>query len=168
MSDSDRHECLSYQTGHQEDSHMKLQQLSLFLENRPGQVKVPCKILAEAGINILALSLADTEQFGILRLIVKDWQKGKQALEKAGCIVTLTDVLAVDVPDKPGGLADALDIIDKAGLGVEYMYAFTSGTRGKNAALIFRFEDPDAAIKAVEARGLKVLSSEELLARVGA
>jgi hypothetical protein len=147
---------------------MKLKQLSLFLENRPGQVKVPCRILAQAGINILALSLADTEQFGILRLIVTDWEKGKAALEKAGCIVTLTDVLAVDVEDRPGGLADALDIIDKAGLGVEYMYAFTAGARGQKAALIFRFEDPDAAIKAIEARGLRVLSSEQLFARVGA
>jgi hypothetical protein len=146
---------------------MKLQQLSLFLENRPGQVKVPCKILAQAGINILALSLADTEQFGILRLIVKDWARGKTALEKAGCIVSLTEVLAVDVEDKPGGLADALDIIDTAGLGVEYMYAFTAGARGQKAALIFRFEDPDAAIQAIEARGLKVLSSEQLFARVG-
>lgn len=147
---------------------MKLQQLSLFLENRPGQVKIPCRVLAQAGINILALSLADTEQFGILRLIVREWEKGKQALEKAGCVVSVTDVLAVDVEDRPGGLADALDIIEQAGLGIEYMYAFTSGTRGQKAALIFRFEDPDAAIQALQARGLKVLSSDELFKRVGA
>ena len=145
---------------------MKLEQLSLFLENRPGQVKVPCRILAKTGINILALSLADTEQFGILRLIVKDWLNAKQALEKAGCVVSLTEVLAVDVDDRPGGLADALETIDQANLGIEYMYAFTSGSRGAKAALIFRFEDPDAAIKALSARGLRVLTSEELFSRV--
>jgi len=146
---------------------MKLHQLSLFLENRPGQVKVPCRILANAGINILTLSLADTEQFGILRLIVKDWQKGKEALERAGCVVTITEVLAVDVEDRPGGLADALETIENAGLGIEYMYAFTSGARGVKAALVFRFEDPDAAIEKLSKHGLRVLTADELFARIG-
>jgi hypothetical protein len=146
---------------------MKLHQLSLFLENKPGQVKVPCQILSKAGINILTLNLADTQQFGILRLIVQDWKRGKEVLEKAGCVVNVTEVLAVDVPDKPGGLAEALEIIEKAGLGIEYMYAFTADRRGDKAALIFRFEDPDAAIKALKNKGLRVVESEELFKRIG-
>jgi hypothetical protein len=145
---------------------MKLHQLSLFLENRPGQVKVPCQVLADSGINILTLSLADTAQFGILRLLVEDWQKAKAALEKAGCVVNVTEVLAVDVDDQPGGLARALAVMESAGLGIEYMYAFTSGTRGAKAALVFRFEKPDEAIRKLTAAGMKVLSSEELFSRV--
>ena len=150
---------------HKEDS-MKLQQLSLFLENKPGQIKVPCRVLAKAGVNILTLSLADTQQFGILRLIVKDWQKAKKVLEEAGCIVNLTEVLALDVSDRPGGLADLLDLLDKAKLDIEYMYAFTSGARGHKAALIFRFEDPDAAIKVLGKHEITVIPAEDLFARL--
>jgi hypothetical protein len=145
---------------------MKLQQLSLFLENKPGQIKVPCRVLAKAGINVLTLSLADTQQFGILRLIVKDWQKAKKVLEDAGSIVNLTEVLALDVADKPGGLADLLDLLDKAKLDIEYMYAFTSGTRGHKAALIFRFADPDAAITVLEKNDITVISADKLFARL--
>lgn len=145
---------------------MKLQQLSLFLENKPGQIKVPCRVLAEAGINILTLSLADTQQFGILRLIVKDWSRAKKALEKAGCIVNLTEVLALDVADRPGGLAELLELLDQAKLDIEYMYAFTSGTRGHKAALIFRFADPDAAIKVLKQAAITIVGSEELFARL--
>jgi len=145
---------------------MKLQQLSLFLENKPGQIKIPCRVLAKAGINILTLSLADTQQFGILRLIVKDWQKAKKVLEDAGCIVNLTEVLALDVADRPGGLGDLLDLLDKARLDIEYMYAFTSGTRGKKAALIFRFADPDAAIRELNQQGISIIPGEDLFARL--
>jgi hypothetical protein len=145
---------------------MKLHQLSLFLENKPGQIKVPCQVLGKAGINILTLSLADTQQFGILRLIVKDWAAAKRALEAAGCIVNVTEVLALDVSDKPGGLAGLLDLLDKSKLDIEYMYAFTSGTRGHKAALIFRFEDPDAAIKVLGKEDVKILGAEELFARL--
>jgi hypothetical protein len=145
---------------------MKLQQLSLFLENKPGQIKVPCRVLAKAGINILTMSLADTQQFGILRLIVKNWEQAKKALEGAGCIVNVTEVLALDVTDKPGGLADLLDILDKSKLDIEYMYAFTSGARGRKAALIFRFADPDAAIKVLGKHDITILTAEKLFARL--
>jgi hypothetical protein len=153
------------ETPHRSDP-MKLQQLSLFLENKPGQIKIPCRVLAKAGINILTLSLADTQQFGILRLIVKDWQKAKKVLEDAGCIVNLTEVLALDVADRPGGLGDLLDLLDKARLDIEYMYAFTSGTRGKKAALIFRFADPDAAIRELNQQGISIIPGEDLFARL--
>ena len=95
---------------------MKLKQLSA-LPGKQARARSarPCRLLAEAGINILTLSLADTQQFGILRLIVADWQKAKQVLEEAGCVVKVTEVVAVEVPDRPGGLAEVLEVIEKAG-----------------------------------------------------
>lgn len=143
---------------------MKLKQLSLFLENKPAHLKMPCKVLEEAGINIFTLSLADTEQFGILRLLVKDWEQAKEVLEKAGCVVNIAEVVAIEVADKPGGLAGLLDVIDEAGLNIEYMYAFTFG-RGGNAVMIFRFEDPDAAIKALEAKSVAAVAGADLYQR---
>ncbi len=148
---------------------MKIRQLSLFLENRPGQLRVPCRVLGDAGVDILTMSLADTQQFGILRLIVRDWEKAKQVLEKAGVVVNVTEVLAVDVPDRPGGLASVLEAFEKAGLGIEYMYAFALGReRGKNATLVFRLEDPDKAAKALTSYGVKLVSANELFQRAGA
>ncbi len=148
---------------------MKIRQLSLFLENRPGQLRVPAKVLGDAGIDILTMSLADTQQFGILRLIVKDWERARKALEGAGIVVNVTDVLAVDVPDRPGGLAGVLEAFEKARLGIEYMYAFAaSRERGKHATLVFRLEDPDRAAKLLETHGVKLVSSDELFARAGA
>ena len=145
---------------------MKLHQLSLFLENRPGTLKIPIRALADAKINLLALCLADTSEFGILRLIVREWEKGKEVLQKAGCVVNITEVLALDVSDQPGGLASVLALLEEADLEIEYMYAFTSGQRGKKAALIFRFEDPDAAIKLLEKHGINIIAPVELFARV--
>lgn len=145
---------------------MKLTQLSLFLENKPGQLKMPCRVLADAGINIVTLSLADTQQFGILRLIVKDWQKAKQVLEAAGCVVNVTEVLAIDVEDRPGGLLAILEILEKANLAIEYMYAFAAGPRAPKATLVFRFENPDAAVKALAANGINVVGSVELFDRL--
>ncbi len=98
---------------------MRLHQLSLFLENRPGQLRAPCQVLAQAGIDILTTSLADTAQFGILRLVVRDWQKAKAALEAAGMVVNVAEVVPVEVDDRPGGLLSALSARDRAGLGIE-------------------------------------------------
>ena len=148
---------------------MKLRQLSLFLENRPGQLRVPAKVLGDAGIDILTMSLADTQQFGILRLIVKDWERAKKILDAAGIVVNVTEVLAVDVPDRPGGLAGVLEAFEKAELGIEYMYAFAaSRERGTDATLVFRLADPDRAAKVLASHGVKLVSSEELFARAGA
>lgn len=144
---------------------MKLQQLSLFLENRPGRLGAPLEAIAAEGINILTLSLADTAQFGILRLIVRDWDKAKAVLERAGWIVNLTEVVAVDVPDRAGGLAEVLEVLEGAGLNIEYMYAF-SLRRGDKAILIFRFENPDQAIQVLLDKGLHVVDAEELLSYV--
>jgi hypothetical protein len=147
---------------------MKIRQLSLFLENRPGQLRVPCKVLGDAGIDILTMSLADTQQFGILRLIVKDWKHARDVLEAAGQVVNVTDLLALDVPDRAGGLASVLELFEKTGLGVEYMYAFTLRERGKSATLLFRLEDPDAAAVKLAAAGLALVSADELFRRAGA
>jgi hypothetical protein len=144
---------------------MKLHQLSLFLENKPGQLKMACELLARAGINILTLSLADTKQFGILRLIVRDDARAQQVLAKAGFVAKVTEVLAIEVADRPGGLAEILAAIEGAGLNVEYMYAFTFGSAGK-ATMIFRFDDPDAAITKLKAKGVNFVDGVELFARV--
>jgi hypothetical protein len=147
---------------------MKIRQLSLFLENRPGQLRVPCKVLGDAGIDILTMSLADTQQFGILRLIVRDWARAKQVLEAAGQVVNVTELLALDVPDRPGGLAEVLAVFERTGLGVEYMYAFGVRGRGTAATLLFRLENPDAAAETLAAAGVSLVSAEELLRRAGA
>jgi hypothetical protein len=144
-----------------------LHQLSLFLENRRGQIKVPCEVLGRAGIDIVTLSLADTQQFGILRLVVKDWERAKKTLEDAGMVVNVTEVVPVEVPDRPGGLASVLEVLDRGGLPIEYMYAFASGPRGGTAALVFRFEEPQKAARLLREAGLRVLEEGELLSRVG-
>ena len=144
---------------------MKLQQLSLFVENRPGQLRGPCETLGKAGVDILTMSLADTAQFGILRFIVSDWQRAKQALEAGGMVVNVTEVVPIEVDDRPGGLARVLATIEEAGLSVEYMYAFAGGPKPGKAAIVFRFEDPDRALAAVKQRGLRVVDADELLGK---
>ncbi len=145
---------------------MKIPQLSMFMENKPGRLSDPCRRLAEAGINIVTLSLADTQQFGILRLIVRDWEKAREVLAQAGCVVTVTEVVATEVEDKPGGLATLLEVIEKAGLNIEYMYAFTFRS-GDRAVLVFRFNDADAAIQVLQENGINVIGGVELYDRAG-
>jgi hypothetical protein len=141
---------------------MFVKQLSLFIENRSGRLAAACDALAAQKINILALSLADTADFGILRLIVSDPDAGHAALKKAGFTVVANDVLAVEVEDKPGGLARILDVLDRSKINVEYMYAFSS-IRTKRAALIFRFENSDAAIKVLSSAGIGVMNRIDVL-----
>lgn len=139
---------------------MKLNQLSVFLENRLGRLSTPCRALAAAGVNIITLSLADTQKFGILRIIVRDWRRGQAALEAAGCTVNLAEVVAVPVADRPGGLAEVLETIEKARLNLEYMYAFTVRA-GDKALMVFRFEDPDAAIQLLKSKDIQVIDAVE-------
>jgi hypothetical protein len=140
---------------------MKLKQLSLFLENKPGTLSNPCRILAQAGVNLVTLTVADTLQFGILRIVVGDWEKAKKLLEDQGCVVKMSDVVAIEVPDRPGGLLEILDVLEQAHINVEYMYAF--GTKKNDRAiLIFRFDDPDAAIQALQGHKINVVGSVEL------
>ena len=140
---------------------MKIHQLSLFAENKPGHIAAPARLLARGGIDIRSLYLADIQQYGILRMIVSDWRKAAAMLESQGFAVNVTEVLAVEVPDRPGGLADVLEALDGTGMNIEYMYAFP--VRGDEAILIFRFADPDAAIARLQTAGINLLASEELL-----
>jgi hypothetical protein len=144
------------------EAKMKLQQLSLFLENRPGQLREPCEVLAAAGIDLLTMSLADTAQFGILRFIVRNPEQAREVLENAGLVARTTDVVAVEVDNEPGGLLGVLRVIDDAGLGVEYMYDFGAASRTGKAAIVLRFEDPDAAVEALRAGGIRMLEAEDL------
>jgi len=140
---------------------VKVKQISIFLENKSGRLAQVTQILAENGINIRALSLADTADFGILRVIVNDAEKASNILKTAGYTLGETDVLAVEVPDRPGGLANILLPLWKAGLDVEYMYAFVQRT-GENAIMIFRFEDVDKAIEALKESSVRILSGKEV------
>ena len=144
---------------------MKIHQLSLFLENQPGQMIEPCRLLARAGINIRTLSLADTRQFGILRVIVSDWKNAAALLENAGYVVNVTEVVAIEVGDRPGGLADLMAVFENTGINIEYMYAFPFG-RQDRAVLIFRFDQPDAAIARLQAAGINVVESVNVYNRV--
>lgn len=146
---------------------MKLHQLSLFLENKPGQLNEPCRLLADAGVNIRTLSLADTERFGILRMIVSDWQRAAAVLKEAGYLASATEVVAVEVADRPGGLSEILDALGNSGVNIEYMYAFTFG-RCDRAVLIFRFDNPDGAIALLQAAGINVVGSVEVYNRIEA
>jgi hypothetical protein len=138
---------------------MKVKQVSIFLENKAGRLAEVTNTLGKAGINIRALSLADTSDFGILRLIVNDYEKAARVLKENGFTVGETEVLAVEVPDRPGGLGGILSIIHEAGMNVEYMYAFVERS-SDNAVLIFRLDNIDEAIRALSSKGVKVLKGE--------
>ena len=140
---------------------MKITQLSVFAENKPGHILAPVRLLAENGVDLRALSLADTQRFGILRMIVSDAEKAARLLEEEGFLVKLTAVLALKVPDRPGGLSDLLNVLDGTAVNIEYMYAFPYRDGGSKATLIFRFDDPDAAEKLLEAAGIHPLGNEE-------
>ena len=127
---------------------MKLNQLSIFAENKPGSLNKICKLLAENDIDILTLSLADTTDFGILRIITKDWEKARDVLTRNQIIVRVTDVVAVEVPNRPGGMCSSLDTLSRYSINVEYMYAFAAT---KAAVIIFRFDAPDVAIEKLKA-----------------
>lgn len=140
---------------------MKVEQISVFLENRAGRLSDVTRTLAEAGINIRALSLADTSDFGILRLIVTDHEKAKKVLKENGFTVGRTTVVPVEVMDTPGGLHTILDVLSSNQINVEYMYAFVQQS-GKNAVLIFRFDRTDQAIEVLQKNGVKIISGDEL------
>ncbi len=142
---------------------MKVKQLSLFLENKPGALSRPVQLLGKAKCNILALSLADTQQFGILRFILQDWEKALVLLEKEGFVVKVTDMVALEVTDAPGGLAAILAALEKTHVNLEYMYGFTQRKEGKGL-LVFRFDDPDRAIDALQKKGINPVRSVELFA----
>ena len=140
---------------------MKVEQISIFLENKPGALENVTRLLKEANINIRTLSLADTSDFGILRLIVNDVNKTIKVLSDNGLRVSKTTVVAAEVPDRPGGLHSILQVLAKNNINVEYLYAFVEKS-GENAVIIFRFDSPDNAIDVLLKNGFIVLPGEKL------
>lgn len=140
---------------------MKVEQISVFIENEAGRLAQVTRILGEAGINIRGLSLADTSDFGILRLIVSDPGLAKNILRTNGFTINETGVIAIEVEDKPGGLANVLLTLAKAGQNVEYMYAILEKSKDK-AVIILRFDNIDEAIAALLTHGVSVLRGEEV------
>jgi len=140
---------------------LKIKQISVFLENKSGRLAKVTRVLGENSINIRALSIADTTDFGILRLIVNDPDAAFKALKGAGFSVNVTDVIAVEIPDVPGGLAGPLEGLRDAGINIEYLYAFL--TRASKAALVvFRVEQIDEAIRVLQDKGVRILDGDEV------
>jgi len=141
---------------------MKIEQISVFLENKAGRLASLVSSLGDMGINIRAISLADTSDFGIVRMIVNDTAGAKAVLKDRGFTVSLTEVIAVEIADKPGELAGLLGFVETAGLNVEYIYGPTGSIR-ENAVLILRFDDLNKAIDTLSAQGINILKSSEVL-----
>lgn len=140
---------------------MLAEQISVFIENKEGRLAEVTAILRDAQVNIRALSLADTTDFGVLRLIVNDNEKATAALKREGFTVGKTQVLAVEVQDEPGGLNNVLDPLWENGVNVEYMYAFAN-PQCKNAIMIFRFDDLVKAQEILARKNIKVISNQEI------
>ena len=142
---------------------MKVEQIAIFLENKSGRLSEITGVLADNNINIRSLSLADTADFGILRLIVDKVSEAERVLKEGGFTVGKTHVIAVEVPDRVGGLASVLKVIEQANLNVEYMYAFVNKS-DENAVMIFRFEEIEEALETLKKAGITTLSSAQICA----
>ena len=140
---------------------MLVKQISVFLENKSGRLADVTRILGDKGINISALSIADTTDFGILRLIVNNPEEALEELKSNGFAVSCTDVVAIGVSDRPGGIAQVLEIFDRESIGIEYMYAFV-GKNGSEAFVIIRLENPQKALELLIKDGVRVMSSKEV------
>ena len=140
---------------------MRVEQIAVFLENKSGRLAEITRILAENEINIRALSVADTADFGILRLIVDKVDRAQEVLRAGGFTVGKTNVVAVEVPDRAGGLASVLRVINEANINVEYMYAFVNKS-GSDAVLIFRFDEMDQAIEVLKANDFVLLTGPQI------
>ena len=139
---------------------MKLTQLSIFLENKKGRLFEVCALLGKDKINIRALSVAESEEFGVLRLVVDKPEAAVRVLKKSGFVASLTDIVAVEVEDRPGGLAGILRVFDKANINVEYMYGFVEKFSDR-AILVFRFDDPDKALRVLKQKKIKIVGKKD-------
>lgn len=140
---------------------MKVKQISIFLENKKGHLLEVVETLGKAGVNIRALSIADTSEFGILRIIVPDPDIAKKALKKGGFTYNENDVIAVGVSDKPGGLAVALKVLSENEINVEYLYAFVNRSEDR-AVVVLKTEDLDKSIKVLKKAGISILQPKEV------
>ncbi|MDR2770924.1 MAG: ACT domain-containing protein [Clostridiales Family XIII bacterium] len=140
---------------------MTIDQLSVFVENSPGRLAEITGILGDAGIDLRAMSIADTKDFGILRVIVSEPVRALEVLRAADCVVSVTPVLAVSIEDAPGSLSRVLRVLADAGISIEYIYAFITRKTG-NAYVIFRVEDNERAIDAFAAHGVNTVGAAEI------
>ncbi len=140
---------------------MAVRQISVFLENKIGRLAEITQILGNKEINIRALAIADTTEFGILRMIVDRPQKAYEALEERGFTVSQTEVVVVEVEDKPGGLAQVMAILGKEGINVEYLYAFVA-PKGRGALVVLKIEEKKATVDLLQEEKVKILSAEEI------
>ena len=140
---------------------MQVKQISVFLENKPGRLYEVTSALAEQGVNIRALSIADTTDFGILRLIVDRPSDAVAALRRHGITVSETDVIGVEIPDRPGGLAGVLKHLADANINIEYSYAFL-GKASIDALVLFKVDDMDRAVEVLQENGVRVLTADEM------
>jgi hypothetical protein len=136
---------------------MKITQVSVFLENRKGRLLEVCSLLGKHNINIRALNVAESEGFGVLRIVVDKPQEAVEILKKENLVANLTDVVAAEVEDKPGGLAKVLEVLNKNNINVEYMYGFMEKFSDK-ALLVFRFDDPQKAAEALKKNGINIVT----------
>lgn len=141
---------------------MSVKQISVFLENKPGVIGSMTEVLAKNNIDMRALSLAETNDFGIVRIIVDDVYAATTVLKDEGFVHSVTPVLGVAIPDEPGGLNKVVQILGEAGINVEYMYAFLGGERAAHAYMIFRVQDLKAAAAALAAKGIQCIAQEEI------
>ena len=138
---------------------MSIKQLSVFAENRPGAIVEITDALAGRGIDIRAMSIADTQNFGVLRLIVSDVNAARDALREIECIVSVTDVVCVEMSDRPGSLADIIKLLATNGVNIEYMYAFVAVSR-EHAYTVFRVSNNERTEELLSAAGVKVANDE--------
>ena len=138
---------------------MSVKQISVFVENKPGSMCAMTGVLAENQVDMRALSLAETEDFGIVRIIVDDLDKASAVLKEAGYVYSLTPVLGVEIPDTPGGLNKVLEVLTQGEVNIEYMYAFL-GARDGHAYMIFRVADPEKASAVLAAAGISTVEQE--------
>lgn len=143
---------------------MSVKQISVFLENRPGCLHEMTKALADKNIDLRGLSLAETSDFGIVRLIVDDVDRTAKVLSESGFVASLTDVIAVEVPNVPGGLNKVLEILHGADINVEYMYAILGNKSSQTAYMIFRVNDTQKASEALKSSNIRIMDGKELSA----
>ena len=140
---------------------MFVKQISVFLENTKGSLVRLTRLLSKAGVDLIAMTIADTENYGIMRCIVSDTEKGVKIMREAGYVARLTDVLAVSVPDRPGGLTDVLTLLNAADISVEYLYSFVRNS-GSHALVIFRLNDNEHGIRVLQEGDIELLSQEQV------
>ena len=141
---------------------MTIKQISVFIENKPGVLVNATEALGKAGVDVRALSLADTQDFGIIRMIVDDTEKAKTVLTEVGCFTSVTDVLAAEIPDEPGAMTHILEQVAETGLNIEYMYAFVS-PKNKKAYIVLRIKDIEGAVAVLGEKGIKLADDPSII-----